>query len=88
MIDSEEVRDALLDRHVAALTEMFDSVLIIVTAEGECRTWQMGARGGGNIYAQLGSARDWLARQDAMNRRHAIETRRAEADDEDEDDAA
>jgi hypothetical protein len=85
MIESEEVRDALLDRHVAALAEHFDSVVIIVTSHGEGRITEMGARGGGNVYAQLGSARDWIARQDAINRRHAAETYLRE-DDYDEDD--
>ena len=81
MTDPDDARDAMLDRHAAALAEHFDSVIIITTRHGEGTG--MYARGAGNFYAQLGSARDWVARQDAMNRRHAIETSRRDEDEED-----
>lgn len=49
---------------VAPLMEHCDSILILATGRGEEGTMTF-ARGGGNFYAQAGSARDWLKRQDA-----------------------
>lgn len=52
-----------LQRHTAQLGERYDTVRIIVTSHRDGQTW-MTSYGNGNWYAQLGSVKDWLVKQD------------------------
>ena len=61
---SQEEDDAkILYRHTAQLSEHFESVRIIATTQRDGVT-HMFSEGAGNFYAQTGSARAWIARQD------------------------
>ena len=59
-----------IERHVAQLGEHFESIRVIASRnqDGKTITYSSGA---GNFYAQLGSVRDWLVRQEARSREHA-----------------
>jgi hypothetical protein len=64
---------AIVDRHVAALMEHFDSVQIFVTRrnpDGGTRTLHTGD---GNWFARYGQARLWVTRQEA---RETVEAQR------------
>lgn len=51
----------LVDNHVAQLLEHFDSVTILVTAHGGVPAETAGyVSGGGNYYARIGKAKEWL----------------------------
>ncbi len=58
-------KDALLATLVSQLMEHFDSVRIICTSHEDGST-VMHTCGGGNIYAQEGSVKDWVIRMDAL----------------------
>ena len=60
---SQEEEAKILERHAAQLSEHFESVRIIATTQRDGTT-SLFSSGAGNFYAQTGSVREWLARQD------------------------
>lgn len=59
-----------IERHVAQLGEHFESIRIIASRNQDGKTITCSS-GAGNFYAQLGSVRDWLVRQEAQSQEHA-----------------
>lgn len=64
----EDIKE--IERHVAQLGERFDSIRIIASRNQDGKTITCSS-GSGNFYAQLGSVRDWVIRQDAQSKEHA-----------------
>lgn len=76
--------DEVVQLHVAQLMEHFDSVRVICTAHDGGLT-SMHTHGGGNIYAQEGSVKDWIIRMNAFEDERS-RTRVEIVDDDDDDD--
>lgn len=53
-----------LERHASQLGENFDTVRIITTTHRDGQT-VMHSFGAGNFYAQFGSVKEWVQRQEA-----------------------
>lgn len=68
--------EKIVDAHVVQLAEHFDAVRIICVGKTGDDMWGAYSRGRGNWFAQYGSVRDWLLRQEKAD----------EEDDEDGDD--
>jgi hypothetical protein len=92
MAGPEDRDTAAVDRHVAALMELFDSVQVFVArqerGDGEPVTSAL-ARGAGSFYARMGQVHEWTIRQDEYVRDDARRECREdddEADDDDDDD--
>lgn len=67
-IEVQKQRDlSVLEKHVAMLEEHFDTVQIICTRQHDKGTFQSDL-GGGNWYARYGSTREWVMRQEEMER--------------------
>lgn len=62
---------ALLDFHVSALMEHYDSVQIMVTRSDHTGTEDF-MRGGGNWYARQGMAHDFITRDKARTEAHEL----------------
>lgn len=75
--------DDVLQAVTAQLMEHFDSVRIVCTSHVEGST-ALYTCGGGNIYAQEGSVKDWVIRMDALEDERS--RNRAEPIDDDDDD--
>lgn len=60
-METDEV-ERLVDRHIVALMEHFDTVQILCTKDEKDGTLNV-ARGGGNIFARYGHAQVWIARE-------------------------
>lgn len=75
-------KSEIVDRKSAELGEHFESVLILVTwHDGNNSVTRSYEKSLGNIYAQLGQAREWLAIQDEVAR---LEARHRDAKDKNE----
>lgn len=69
---SQDELQKLVDDHVAQLLEHFDSVTILVTAHGGVPAETAGyVSGGGNYYARIGKAKEWLLMDKAQVVRQA-----------------
>ncbi len=78
--------DDILQQVTAQLLEHFDSVRIICTSHVDGST-ALYTFGGGNIYAQEGSVKDWVIRMDALeDNRARVRVEQSEEDDGDDDD--
>lgn len=61
--------DAILDSHLAQLSEHFDSVRIFWTKyDSDSSTTKSNSRGIGDWYAQSGAVREWLIRSEEDTR--------------------
>lgn len=62
----------IVDEVKSKLLEHFDSVRIFVTRhDGNAEETEAYTVGGGNFYAQLGQAHEWISIQDQYQRSHA-----------------
>ena len=64
--------EKLVGQAVAQIMEHASSVQILVTTREENGDTGCFADGGGDLYARLCHAREWLARHDQTARQHAI----------------
>jgi hypothetical protein len=55
----DEMAATALSKHCQLLMEHFDSVQIVVTKDERSQT-RLAAFGAGNMFARMGSVRDWL----------------------------
>lgn len=69
--------DQMLEAAAKYLAEHFDSIQIICTVDGNVpNQTTLRVKGVGNIYARVGSTRDWLIAEDAMTREYAVRSTR------------
>lgn len=69
---SDDALQKIVDDHVARLLEHFDSVTILITHHsGEPAETCSYDGGGGNLYARIGKAQEWLTMQDQFTRSFA-----------------
>lgn len=62
---SQDELQKIVDDHVSRLLENFDSVTILVTHHSGEHSETFGYDGGGgNLYARIGKAQEWLTIQD------------------------
>lgn len=62
----------LIQKHVSALEEHFDTVMIFATRHdpAEAGGTEHCSMGGGNWYARFGQVKEWVIRQEEMARVH------------------
>jgi hypothetical protein len=63
MSDEKDNEIEIIERHVAAMMEHFDSCQVICTRTVN-RSTELVQAGGGNWYARTGAVREWMYRND------------------------